>query len=124
MLHLARQHNKEVPWSIIDGIGDKEDPARLVFDAVAREGVMVSVVDLGTHYHPLVNAIKAVSSKNETHHLPVANVMWEPKPNSKEGIKSWIESGGGHDTVLLLNLSVEQITDWDKMVDLETIVVQ
>ena len=88
MLHLATQQY-EVTCSTIDGIGDKEDPARLVFDAVAGEGVVVIMLDLGTHYRPLVNAIKAVSSENETPHLPVAKVMWESKPNFKEGIKSW-----------------------------------
>src|SRR5699024_9637639 len=41
------------------GIGDKEDPARLVFDGAAGSGVVVSMLDLGTHYRLLINAVEA-----------------------------------------------------------------
>ncbi|MDM5358782.1 L-arabinose isomerase [Peribacillus sp. ACCC06369] len=106
------------------GIGNKEDPARLIFDGAAGEGIVVSMLDLGTHYRLLVNAISTVTSENETPHLPVAKVIWEPKPNFKDGIKSWIQAGGGHHTVLSLSLSVNQIADWSKMVELETVIIQ
>ncbi|MEC2055114.1 L-arabinose isomerase [Peribacillus psychrosaccharolyticus] len=106
------------------GIGNKDDPARLVFNGAGGEGIVVSMLDLGTNYRLIVNAISAVEPENETPHLPVAKVIWEPKPNFKDGVKSWIESGGGHHTVLSLSLTVEQISDWAKMVDLETIVIQ
>lgn len=106
------------------GIGNKEDPARLIFDGAAGEGVVVSLLDLGTHYRLLVNAISAFSPEYETPNLPVAKIIWEPKPNFKEGINSWIKAGGGHHTVLSLTLSVEQIADWGKMVNLETLIIQ
>lgn len=106
------------------GIGNKEDPARLIFDGAAGEGIVVSMLDLGTHYRLLVNAISTVTSENETPHLPVAKVIWEPKPNFKDGIKSWIQAGGGHHTILSLSLSVNQIADWSKMVELETVIIQ
>ncbi|MEY9867217.1 L-arabinose isomerase [Peribacillus sp. B2I2] len=106
------------------GIGNKEDPARFIFDGAAGEGIVVSMLDLGTHYRLLVNAISTVTSENETPHLPVAKVIWEPKPNFKDGIKSWIQAGGGHHTVLSLSLSVNQIADWSKMVELETVIIQ
>lgn len=106
------------------GIGGKEDPARLVFDGVAGEGVVVSMLDLGTHYRLIVNEVNALSPEHETPHLPVAKVIWEPKPNFKEGVKSWIHAGGGHHTVLSLKVSSEQIIDWAKMVNLETVVIK
>ena len=75
------------------GIGNKEDPARLIFDGAAGEGIVVSLLDLGTHYRLLVNAISAFSPEYETPNLPVAKIIWEPKPNFKEGINSWIKAG-------------------------------
>ena len=39
------------------GIGDREDPARLVFDGKAGEGVVVSMADFGTHYKLLINEV-------------------------------------------------------------------
>lgn len=106
------------------GIGDKEDPARLVFDGASGNGVVVSMLDLGTHYRLLINAVEAEIPTQEAPKLPVARVLWTPKPNFKEGITKWIQSGGGHHTVVSLVLTVDQIQDWAKMVDLETIVIK
>ncbi|PQD89501.1 L-arabinose isomerase, partial [Enterococcus faecium] len=38
-------------------MGDREDPARLVFDGKAGEGVVVSMADFGTHYKLLINEV-------------------------------------------------------------------
>lgn len=106
------------------GIGDREDPARYVFDGVGGEAVVVSMLDLGTHYRLIINAVEAVKPDVPAPKLPVARVMWEPKPNFHDGVKAWIEAGGGHHTVISLALTVDQIIDWAKMVDLEYIVIK
>ncbi|NLB98113.1 L-arabinose isomerase [Jeotgalibaca porci] len=106
------------------GIGDREDPARYVFDGVGGEAVVVSMLDLGTHYRLIINAVEAIKPDVPAPKLPVARVMWEPKPNFHDGVKAWIEAGGGHHTVISLALTVDQIIDWAKMVDLEYIVIQ
>lgn len=105
-------------------IGDKEDPARLVFDGAAGKGIVVSMLDLGTHYRLIINEVDAVSPAEKAPELPVARVIWEPKPNFHEGVKQWIEAGGGHHTVLSLALETQQIVDWAKMVDLEYVVIK
>src|SRR5699024_7299391 len=71
-------------------IGDKEDPARLVFDGKAVEGVVVSMLDLGTHYRLMVNTVEAITPKEEAPNLPVARVAWKPNPDFKTGITQWI----------------------------------
>ena len=105
------------------GIGDKEDPARLVFDGQAGEGVVVSMLDLGTHYRLIVNTVEAVTPEIKAPNLPVARVIWKPNPDFKTGVKQWIEAGGGHHTVLTLSLEKEVILDWAKMVDLEVVLI-
>src|SRR5690625_2689268 len=105
------------------GIGGKEDPARLVFDGKAGEGVAISMLDLGTHYRLMVNEFEAITPIEEAPNLPVARVVWKPKPDFKTGIKKWIEAGGGHHTVATLALDTEVILDWAKMVDLEIILI-
>lgn len=119
---LAATHPKVVVQPL--GIGGKEDPARYVFDGVAGDAVVVSMLDLGTHYRLLINAVTAVTPDEPAPNLPVARVLWEPKPNFHDGVKRWIEAGGGHHTVISLALTVDQIVDWAKMVDLEYIVIQ
>lgn len=105
-------------------MGDREDPARLVFDGKAGDGVVVSMVDFGTHYKLLINEVTAFEPTEAAPNLPVARVLWDVKPSFHEGVKSWIEAGGGHHTVVSLNLTTDQIVTWAKLVDLETIIIK
>ena len=105
------------------GIGDREDPARLIFNGSTGKGIAVSMCDLGTHYRLLINEITAVEPSEDTPNLPVAKMMWKPEPNFTDGVKSWIYAGGGHHTVVTLSLSAEQIYDWSRMVNLETVII-
>src|SRR5690625_4898192 len=105
------------------GIGDKEDPARLVFDGKAGEGVVVSMLDLGTRYRLVVNTVEAVTPGEQAPKLPVARVVWKPNTGFKSGVQQWLEAGGGHHTVLTLALEKEVILDWAKMVDLEVVLI-
>lgn len=105
-------------------IGGKEDPARLVFDGKAGKGVVASMLDLGTHYRLMINEVETEVPKDEAPNLPVARVIWKPYPNFKEGVTKWIEAGGGHHTVVSLSLSVQQMIDWAKMMDLEFVVIK
>ncbi|HLR54806.1 MAG TPA: L-arabinose isomerase, partial [Pseudogracilibacillus sp.] len=56
--------------------------------------------------------------------LPVARILWEVKPNFHEGVKSWIENGGGHHTVVSLNLTTDQIISYAKLVSLDYVVIK
>ncbi|MFS1062243.1 L-arabinose isomerase [Enterococcus faecium] len=105
-------------------MGDREDPARLVFDGKAGEGVVVSMADFGTHYKLLINEVEAFEPTTEAPNLPVARVLWKTKPNFHEGVHSWIQVGGGHHTVVSLNLTTDQIETWAKLVELETVVIR
>ncbi|EFM08937.1 L-arabinose isomerase [Paenibacillus curdlanolyticus YK9] len=106
------------------GIGNREDPARLVFDGKAGEGIVVSMVDLGTHYKLLINEISAFEPTVPAPNLPVARVLWSVKPNFQDGVKAWIENGGGHHTVGSLNLKTDQIVTYAKLVNLEYVVIK
>ncbi|MFZ2505973.1 MAG: L-arabinose isomerase, partial [Trichococcus flocculiformis] len=90
-------------------MGNREEPARLVFDGKAGDGVVVSMADFGTHYKLLVNEVLAFEPTEAAPNLPVARVLWEVKPNFHDGIRAWIEAGGGHHTVVSLSLSTDQI---------------
>lgn len=96
------------------GIGGKEDPARLVFNGKAGDGVVITISDMGTHFKMLINEIIAHTPETEAPNLPVARVIWEVKPNFKDGVHKWIKEGGGHHTVLSLALSVDQIENSPK----------
>lgn len=106
------------------GIGGREDPARLVFDGKAGEGVVVSMADFGSHYKLLINEVSAFEPTTPAPNLPVARVLWTVKPNFQDGVKAWIENGGGHHTVVSLNLTTDQIVTYAKLVNLEYVVIK
>ncbi|MGW5357392.1 L-arabinose isomerase [Staphylococcus xylosus] len=127
--HILGSHMLEVDPTLAEtkpkivvnplGIGDKNDPARLVFDGKSGEGVVVTMLDLGTHYKFIINEIEAKRLDEPAPHLPVARVLWEVKPSLEKGVKRWIEEGGGHHTVLSLKLTRLQIEILLKMFDAE-----
>ena len=105
-------------------MGNREEPARLVFDGKAGDGVVVSMADFGTHYKLLVNEVVAFEPTEAAPNLPVARVLWEVKPNFHDGIRAWIEAGGGHHTVVSLSLSTDQILAWAELVGLEVALIK
>lgn len=105
-------------------MGNREEPARLVFDGKAGDGVVVSMADFGTHCKLLVNEVVAFEPTEAAPNLPVARVLWEVKPNFHDGIRAWIEAGGGHHTVVSLSLSTDQILAWAKLVGLEVALIK
>ncbi|MEK4870869.1 MULTISPECIES: L-arabinose isomerase [Niallia] len=119
---LARTKPKMIVSPL--GIGNREDPARLVFDGKAGDGVVVSMADFGTHYKLLINEVSAFEPTVPAPNLPVARVLWTIKPNFQDGVKAWIENGGGHHTVVSLNLTTDQIITYAKLVGLEYVVIK
>lgn len=105
-------------------MGDREDPARLVFDGQGGAGVVVSMADFGTHYKLLINEVDAFEPTEAAPKLPVARVMWTPRPDFHQGVKQWIETGGGHHTVVSLALTSDQIETWAKLVGLDYVTIK
>ncbi|KOA72841.1 arabinose isomerase [Bacillus stratosphericus] len=119
----ALAHTKPVIVVSPLGIGNREDPARLVFDGKAGDGVVVSIADFGTHFKWLIQEVEAFEPQEAAPQLPVARVLWKIKPNFQDGVKAWIKHGGGHHTVVSLNLTVDQIVHFAKLVNAEYVVL-
>lgn len=101
------------------GIGDREAPARLVFEGRAGKAVVVSLVDMGGRLRLICQDIECIEPTMKMPNLPVARVMWKPKPNLITGIECWIQAGGAHHTVLSYDVTAEQMRDWARMMDIE-----
>ena len=103
------------------GIGDREPPARLVFDGIEGKGVAVSMVDMGTHFRLICANIELVKQPQEMPKLPVARVMWKILPDFATGTEAWIYAGGAHHAVVSTALTVEDIRLFAKFTDTELI---
>ena len=101
------------------GIGGKEDPVRLVFNAGAGPALNASVVDMGNRFRLLVNEVEAVAPFAELPKLPVARVLWKPYPNMNDGCAAWILAGGAHHTCYSQNLTSEQLEDFAEIAGIE-----
>lgn len=105
------------------GIGGKEDPVRLVFNAPAGPAINVSLVDMGNRFRLLVNEVEAVEVTEALPKLPVARALWKPMPDMATGCAAWILAGGAHHTVYSQNLTTEQIEDFAEIFDVELVVI-
>ena len=101
------------------GIGDREPPARLVFEGHEGEAIVVSLVDMGGRFRLICQDIRCVKPIFPMPNLPVARVMWQPLPDLTTGVECWITAGGAHHTVLSYDVTAEQMRDWARMMDIE-----
>ena len=92
-------------------IGDKEDPARLVFTGADGDGIDVTIADFRDGFRIISYPVVCRKAEAETPHLPVAKQLWTPKVGLKEGATQWIKAGGGHHTVLSFAIKESQIHD-------------
>ena len=101
------------------GIGDREPPARLVFDGTEGDGIAVCMVDMGDRFRLICAEIELVKQPKPMPKLPVARIMWKLKPDFKSGAKAWLEAGGAHHTVVSTALTAKDMELFAKLNGLE-----
>jgi L-arabinose isomerase len=130
---ILQSHMLEVCPSIADGkpsikvcplsMGNREDPARLVFTSKAGHGVACSLVDLGTRFRLIINEVETLKQDIPMPKLPVATALWKPEPNLITGAEAWILAGGAHHTAFSLDLTAEQMADWGASMGIECVFI-
>lgn len=101
------------------GIGGKADPVRVVFKVAPGAGLNASLIDMGNRFRMIVNTVDVVKPDADLPKLPVARVVWVPKPNLKVGAAAWILAGGAHHTGFSMALTVEHMEDFTEMAGIE-----
>jgi L-arabinose isomerase len=105
------------------GIGNREDPVRLVFDAATGPATVVGICDLGDRFRLVLNEVEVVEPDEPLPRLPVARAVWEPKPSLSTSAEAWLMAGGPHHTVLSQSVGTEELTDFARMVGVELLVI-
>ena len=101
------------------GIGDREDPARLVFEGKEGDAIVASLIDMGGRLRLICQDIHCVKPIFPMPNLPVARVMWQAMPDLETGIECWITAGGAHHSVLSYDVSAEQMKDFANIMGIE-----
>jgi L-arabinose isomerase len=105
------------------GIGNREDPVRMVFDAEPGEAVVVGMSDMGDRFRLVLNEIDVVPADEPLPNLPVARAVWEPRPDLATSAETWIMAGGPHHTVLSTALSTDEVADLAEFARTELVVI-
>ncbi|HRJ70761.1 MAG TPA: L-arabinose isomerase [Terrimicrobiaceae bacterium] len=101
------------------GIGGKEDPVRLVFDAPPGRAINASLVDLGNRFRLIVNDVRAVKPPKPMPRLPVARAVWQCEPDFKTACAAWIHAGGAHHTGYSYAVTAEEMEDLAEIAGIE-----
>ena len=104
-------------------MGNREDPARLVFTSKEGEGVACSLIDLGNRFRLIINVVDCKKTEKAMPMLPVATNFWTPQPNLRTGAAAWILAGGAHHTSFSYDLTAEQMTDLADVMGIESVVI-
>ena len=104
-------------------IGGKADPVRLIFNVATGSAVNASIIDLGNRFRMIANEIDVVEPDEALPKLPVARVVWKPKPNLKIAAAAWILAGGAHHTGFSQSVSTECLEDYATIADIEFLLI-
>jgi L-arabinose isomerase len=105
------------------GIGGKEDPVRLVFEAPAGPALNASLIDLGNRFRLLVNEVDAIRPPHSLPKLPVARAVWKCRPDFATACESWIHAGGAHHTGFSYTVTREHLEDFATIAGIECVVI-
>ena len=130
---ILEAHMLEVCPSIADvrpaikvqplSMGDREDPARLVFTSKVGHGIATSLIDLGDRFRLIINDVNCKKTEKSMPKLPVATAFWTPEPDLATGAQAWILAGGAHHTAFSYDLTADQMGDWAEAMGIEAIYI-
>ena len=130
---ILQAHMLEVCPSVADGpigikvcplsMGDREDPARLVYTSKTGPAIATSLIDLGNRFRLIINEVECKKVEKPMPKLPVATAFWTPQPNLKTGAEAWILAGGAHHTAFSYDLTAEQMGDWANAMGIEAVYI-
>ena len=130
---VLEAHMLEVCPTIADGpisikvnplsMGDREDPARLVFTSKTGPAIATSLVDLGNRFRLIINDVDCKKTEKEMPKLPVATAFWTPQPDLATGAEAWILAGGAHHTAFSYDITTEQMGDWAEAMGIEAVYI-
>ncbi|MCL2595381.1 MAG: L-arabinose isomerase [Promicromonosporaceae bacterium] len=106
------------------GIGGKEDPVRMVFDADPKQGaVVVSLADMRDRFRLTANVVDTVPPTAPLPNLPVARAVWKPRPDFATSAECWLTAGGAHHTAMTTAVGIEAFEIFAELARIELLVI-
>lgn len=105
------------------GIGGKEDPVRMVFNAHSGPAINAAMMDLGNRFRLLVNEVDVIAPPQDLPKLPVARAVWKCRPDFKTACAAWIHAGGAHHTGFSYSVTTEHMEDFAEIAGIEIAII-
>ena len=105
------------------GIGDREDPVRMVFDAAPGRGVVVAMSDMRDRFRLTANIVNVIEPPQPMPKLPVARAMWIPEPDFYTSVEAWLTAGGAHHTCMSTQIEPEVWENFAALAHMELVVI-
>jgi len=104
-------------------IGGKSDPPRLVFDVEPGPAVNATLLDMGNRFRMVVNPVDVVRPDQALAKLPVARVVWIPRPDLRTAAGAWILAGGAHHTGFSQSVTAQHLEDFAEIANVEFLLI-
>ncbi len=105
------------------GIGGKEDPVRLVFNADPGPAVVVAMSDMRDRFRLVANVVEVVEPTEALPNLPVGRAVWRPEPDFQTSAAAWLTAGAAHHTVMSTAIGIEVFHDFAEIARTELLVI-
>ena len=105
------------------GIGDRDDPVRLVFDTDAGPAIVVALSDMRDRFRLVANVVEVVPLPHPLPKLPVARAVWKPEPDFATSAAAWLTAGAAHHTVMSTAVGLEVFEDFAEIARNELVVI-
>ena len=103
-------------------MGDREDPARLVFTSKTGKGIATSLIDLGDRFRLIINEVNCKKVEQPMPKLPVATAFWTPEPSLRQALRRGFWQAVHH-TAFSYDLTSEQMGDWAAAMGIEAVYI-
>ena len=105
------------------GIGGREDPVRLVFNAAPGPAVVVAMSDMRDRFRLIANVVEVVEPTEELPKLPVGRAVWRPEPDFATSAAAWLTAGAAHHTVMSTAVGIDAFQDFAEIARTELLVI-
>jgi L-arabinose isomerase len=105
------------------GIGGREDPVRLVFNADPGPAVVVAMSDMRDRFRLVANVVEVVEPTEPLPKLPVGRAVWRPEPDFTTSAAAWLTAGAAHHTVMSTAVGIEVFQDFAEIARAELLVI-
>ncbi|TFD61639.1 L-arabinose isomerase [Cryobacterium suzukii] len=125
MLEVSPSLTRERPTLEIHplGIGGREDPVRLVFNADPGPAVVVAMSDMRDRFRLVANVVEVVEPTAALPNLPVGRAVWRPEPDFATSAAAWLTAGAAHHTVMSTAVGIEVFHDFAEIARTELLVI-